>query len=133
MVRAHTKPISTALAALAVLIQAFLPTSAALAQSAGLDVSQFLCVTIEESPSARAQQFAEDFARLLKGEEPEERTTSGHCPFCVLAAQAVLPEHTGALVPSLSTADARPNFSNPGYVSLQRGPPVGLRAPPAHT
>jgi len=130
MFRSSSKQIFNVLAALAVLIQAFLPASAALGQAAGLDVSQYLCVTVDAGPSERAKQFARDFAELVTGEDSNERSYSGHCPFCVLTAPATLPDQQSISAPTFYSVGIRPDFSNPDYVALQRGPPVGLRAPP---
>ncbi len=120
------------LAMLAIVLQAFLPGSIAVAESNGLYVSRFLCAPSGEmSPETRAA--AERIARLL-GEDPEdERPAGAGCPLCTLTHAVPLPEPAIIAAPTSFPHEQAFVRFEPGLVRPAQGPPLGSRGPPLHT
>lgn len=118
-------------AVLAIILQAFLPGTMAVAESNGVDVSRFMCgPSGEVSPETRAA--AERIAKLLGEDLPDEQPPGDHCPFCTLVHGVPLPQPAAF---DASTAFPREQTCvryEPGLVQQAQGPPLGSRGPPSH-
>lgn len=117
------------LAMLAIVLQAFLPGSVAVAESNGLDVSRFMCAPFgETSPETRAA--AERIAKLLGEDLPDEQPSGGHCPLCTLVHGVPLPEPAAIVAPTAFPREQVFVRFEPGLVREAQGPPLGSRGPP---
>jgi hypothetical protein len=119
------------LATLAMVLQALLPGTLAVAESQGVDVSRFVCAPSGEfSPQSR--KTAERLAALFGDEPPDDEHADEHCPLCTLSHTVLL------IAPVNLVAPIRPNNTpvlarySPGLVYEARGPPLGSRGPPSH-
>ena len=119
------------LAVLAIVLQALLPGSLALAAPEGVDVSHFLCTPSGEiSPDARAA--AERIARLLGEEPPDDRASGEHCSFCTPVQGAPAPDPIIIAVPKAFPLEQGCVRCEPRLVHKAQGPPLGSRGPPSH-
>lgn len=119
------------LAMLAIVLQALLPGSIAVAEARGVDVSRFMCApTGEMSPETRAA--AERIARLLGEDLPDEQPSGEHCPLCTLVHGVPLPEPASLNAPPAFEREQAFIRFEPGLVHRAQGPPLGSRGPPSH-
>jgi len=119
------------LAVLAIVFQAFLPGSLAVADSKGVDLSRFMCVPSGEmSPKARAA--AEQIATLLGEDLPGEQPEGDHCPLCTLAQGVPPPEPPIIATPTVFPREQAFFRFELGLVRKAQGPPLGSRGPPFH-
>jgi len=119
------------LAMLAIILQALLPGTMAVAESNGVDVSRFMCVPSGEmSPETRAA--AERIAKLLGEDLPDEQAPGDHCPLCTLVHGVPLPEPAALNAPPAFEREQSFGRFEPGLVHRAQGPPLGSRGPPFH-
>lgn len=116
---------------LAIVLQAFLPASIAVAESSGFDVSRFVCAPSGEmSPETRAA--AERIAKLLGEDLPAEQPSGDHCPLCTLVHGVPVPEPAAFDAPTAFPREQPFVRFEPGLVREAQGPPLGSRGPPSH-
>lgn len=119
------------LAMLAIILQALLPGTMAVAESNGVDVSRFMCAPSGEmSPETRAA--AERIARLLGEDLPDEQPSGDHCPLCTIVHGVPLPEPAAFDAPTAFPREQTCVRYEPGLVQQAQGPPLGSRGPPSH-
>ena len=116
---------------LAVTIQVFLPGSMAVAQSNGVDVSQFICAPAGEA-SPESQASAERIAAMLGQDAPNDQTYGGHCPLCTLSHGVPLPEPVSLTALNTSSHEQVYVRYELDLVRKAQGPPLGSRGPPSH-
>lgn len=124
------KQLTGFLVALALVFQAGLPVSGAVAQSNSVDVASFVCGKGGEPPSARTLQMAHHLAHLLGHDEGDASHEHSGCPLCVLAHSAPLP--VVVLPREPAPVHYRPDIvpTTDLVVYAPRGPPVGSQGPP---
>ena len=116
---------------LAIAMQVLLPASLAVAKVSGVDVSQYYCAPSGSlTPQSRA--MAEQLAKILGENLPDETSGDGHCPFCTLAHSAPLPAVTTLAAPAIYSHTHVFVRYTPGLVRKAQGPPLGSRGPPSH-
>lgn len=131
MDRAFGQKVARYLAMLAIILQALLPGTMALADTTGVDVSRFICAPSGQlSPESRAA--AERVAFLLGEEIPDDRQLGEHCAFCTLANGFTLPVPFTLEVPYSFHDNAPCLRYEPGFAHKAQGPPLGSRGPPTH-
>lgn len=123
-------PALRALVIVLVLFQAILPSTIAMAQTVGVDLSKILCITPGTEPSEEAKQYAREMAQLLGEDVPEEAAGAGDCPLCTLPKGKLSAPAVGLAVPiSVSAEIGFPDYTV-RFVERRNGPPLGGRAPP---
>ncbi|ADM08761.1 hypothetical protein PB2503_03427 [Parvularcula bermudensis HTCC2503] len=131
MKRATGLTVARLLAMLAIVLQAFLPGSMAVAEAKGVDVSRFMCSPSGQlSPDSRAA--AEQIARLLGEDVPADQPFDAHCPLCTLAHSVLAPAPLVVAAPRAFPLEQIFVRFEPGLVREAQGPPVGSRGPPSH-
>ena len=120
------------LAMLAIVLQALLPGTLAVAGSNGVDVSRFICASSGQL-SVEAKAAIEEFAKLVGDEAPDRQPFDGHCPLCTLVHVMPLPEPVTVAAPAELALVAACVCYEPGvFVQKAEGPPLGSRGPPLH-
>jgi hypothetical protein len=131
MKRATGLTLARFLAMLAIILQAFLPGTIAVAESNGVDVSRFMCAPSGEmSPETRAA--AERFAKLFGDDLPDEQPSGEHCALCTLVHGVPLPQSAAFDAPTAFPREQTFVRYEPGLVRRAQGPPLGSRGPPSH-
>lgn len=120
------------LAVLVIGLQGLLPGAVSWAEAKGVDYARYLCLTPGAEPSAETKAAAQELARLLGGEVPEEHHAEGDCPLCMLGQAAMLAAPVLPEAPSFQAAGSPAPHYEPGFIHLPQGPPLGSRAPPIH-
>lgn len=119
------------LAMLAIILQAFLPGSMAVAESSGVDASRFMCAPSGEmSPETRAA--AERIAKLLGEDLPDEQPPGDHCSLCTLVHGVPLPQPAVFDAPTTFAREKVFVRFEPGLLHQAQGPPLGSRGPPSY-
>lgn len=131
MMRTTGLSLARLLAMLAIILQALMPGTMAVAESNGVDVSRFMCAPSGEmSPETRAA--AERIAKLLGEDLPDEQPSGDHCPLCTLVHGVPLPQPAAIDPPTTFPRKQTCVRYEPGLVQQAQGPPLGSRGPPSH-
>lgn len=131
MKHASVKVAARLLAILAVVLQVLLPGPLAAAQSQGTDLSRFICA-LDGELSSQTRAMAERLADALDEGAPDHLNPDGHCPLCMLAQAAVLPDPVLVAAPIRFISETGFVHYLPGIVHKAQGPPLGSRGPPTH-
>ncbi|MEO1657571.1 MAG: DUF2946 family protein [Pseudomonadota bacterium] len=94
------------------------------------DVNSLICAPSGQL-SQVARQAASDLLDLIQQEHQQHISDAGHCPLCVIAGLATLPEWVGAaLVNTPKLVVGLPGTASFHSTGIN-GPPLGGRAPPS--
>tara|TARA_B100000678_G_scaffold53809_1_gene43037 strand:+ start:6634 stop:7032 length:399 start_codon:yes stop_codon:yes gene_type:complete len=119
------------LAMLAITLQVFLTGSMAVAETHGVDVSHFMCLSSGELSPA-AQQAVDQWGELLGENSPEKRSSHDECPLCTISHGVPLPAAMPDIVPAMWFRHHAIVRFETGLILEPQGPPVGARGPPIH-
>ncbi|MFW5661509.1 MAG: hypothetical protein ACOC05_08995 [Oceanicaulis sp.] len=117
-------------AAALVALQALWSGFAATALAAGVDEARFFCGALAPSAEARAAMAELGAIAGLDEPAPETAFTPDDCPACTFAALPAADPFT-PVRPAFTLSAASGAETGVHTVRQIRGPPVGLRAPPA--
>ena len=116
-------------AAFAMLTQAFAPTAMAVANPR-IDPAQLICITPGNPATDVSLRMAQRLADVLNDTSDVPPVQQDHCPLCLIATAAPLPETPVVKQPRFFAAPTVFAIFEPAFVQTPRGPPVGATGPP---